>query len=71
MDDVAQQFGGGRPRMMSNSTTDHTVTSSFWSYTYLVEKEYHMDMNEQKRTITDSSTDHTVTSSSWSYTALV
>ena len=39
MYDGAQHIGGGRPRMMTASSTDHTVTSFSWSYTSLVEKE--------------------------------
>ena len=41
MDDGAQHIGGGRPRMMTYST-DHTVTYYSWSYTSLVEEEYHL-----------------------------
>ena len=42
MDDGAQHHGGGRPRMITSSSTDHTMTSSSCSYTYLMEEEDHL-----------------------------
>ena len=44
MDDGPQYLGGGRPRMMTASSTDHTVTSSSWSYTSLAEEEDHLGL---------------------------
>ena len=42
MDDGDQHLGGGRLRMMTASSADHTLSSSSWDYTYLVEKEDHL-----------------------------
>ena len=42
MDYGDQPLGGGIPRMMTAYSTDNTVTSSSWSYTYLVEDEDHL-----------------------------
>ena len=44
MDDGAQHLGGGRPQIMTDYSTDHTVTSSSWSYTSLAEEEDHLGL---------------------------
>ena len=46
MDNGAQHRGGGRPWMMTDSSTDHTVIYSSWSYTYLVEEEDNLGTKE-------------------------
>ena len=42
MDDGDQHLGGGRPQIITDYYTDHTVTSFSWSCNSLVEEEYHM-----------------------------
>ena len=42
MYDGDQHLGGGRPQMMTAYYNDHTVTSSSWSYTSLVDEEDHL-----------------------------
>ena len=45
MDDGDKHLGGGRPRMMTDSSTDHTGTSSSWGYISLVKEEDDMAPN--------------------------
>ena len=39
MDYGAHHIVGGRPRIMTASSSDRTMNSSSWVYTYLVEEE--------------------------------